>query len=212
MAKRKRTKKRHLRRMPLLLIILCGLIVVGALWGIFKAGEQIDEQLYFPKDKNNPDRLQYQQYVNAAGEEFGVDASVIYAVIYCESNFEADATSSAGAKGLMQMMPATFQEMQGYLKETHEEDELFDPAINIRYGTYYLSRLYKRFGNWETAFAAYNAGPTVVSKWLKDEAYSTDGKTLSHIPYSETSHYVKKVSGMVEKYNEYYQTEVQNDT
>lgn len=219
MAKRKRTKKRLSWLFPFIGILLCSVVIVLILRGISRLGEIIDEYLYFPteetektKDAENsqePEKLLYQQYVTAASHEFDVPESVIYAVIYCESNFDAQAVSAVGAKGLMQMMPATFREMQGYLKETHSEDALLNPEISIRYGTYYLSRMYKHFGNWETAFAAYNAGPTIVSKWLKDAAYSTDGKTLSHIPYSETAHYVKKVSGMVEKYKEYSQTEVQ---
>ncbi len=212
MARRKRTKQRFPWVFTLTVILLCGIATSAVLMSIPEIGKQIDEHLYFPEDTEHPEELMYQEYVSAASEEFGVPQSVIYAVIYCESNFDANAVSSVGAKGLMQMMPATFTEMQGYLKETHDEDDLFDPEISIRYGTYYLSRQYKRFGNWETTFAAYNAGPTIVSKWLKDPTYSTDGETLYHIPYSETSHYVKKVNGMVEKYNEYTQTEVQNDT
>ena len=219
MAKRKRTKQRLSWLLPLIGILLCSVAIVLILRGISRLGEIIDEHLYFPTkqtektpnsdNSDEPEDLLYQEYVSSASREFDVPESVIYAVIYCESNFDADAESAVGAKGLMQMMPATFGEMQGYLKENYAEEALFDPEISIRYGTYYLSRMYKHFGNWETAFAAYNAGPTIVSKWLNDPAYSTDGKTLSHIPYSETSHYVKKVSGMVEKYNEYSQTEVQ---
>ena len=221
MAKRKRSKFSFSWIITLLAILLCAIGVVAIIRGVQEIGNWIEEYLYFPgepddsddsedsDDSNEFDELRYHRYVEAASEEFDVPQSVIYAVIYCESSFEADAVSSAGAKGLMQMMPATFKELQGYLKETHSDDELLDPQISIRYGTYYLSRLYKRFENWETVFAAYNAGPTIVSKWLKDAKYSSDGKTLSHIPYSETSYYVKKVSGMVEKYNEYQHTEVQ---
>ena len=105
-------------------------------------------------------------------------------------------------------MPSTFLELQGYLSETYDDDALFEPQISIRYGTFYLSRMYDRFGDWELAFAAYNAGPTTVSRWLKDEAYSKDGK-LVHIPYEETENYVKKVTDTVEKYKEYYPMEVQ---
>ena len=221
MAKRKRTKCGYQWIITLLAVLLCAVGVVAIIRGIQEIGLMIEEYLYFPEETNDTDdpededapvELLYHEYVQAASEEFDVPRSVIYAVIYCESNFDAEAVSSVGAKGLMQMMPATFKEMQGYLKETHSEDDLLDPEISIRYGTYYLSRMYKRFENWETAFAAYNAGPTIVAKWLKDSKYSSDGKTLSYIPYSETSHYVKKVSGMVEKYNEYQHTEVQNDT
>ncbi len=211
MAKRKSRRTVGGTLFVLFLLILVAVGLVGILRLIDSTGEQIDEHLYFPKDEEDPDRLMYADYVESAAAEFGVDETIIYAIIYSESNFKADALSPVGARGLMQMMPATFAEMQGYLKETYDDDALFQPAINIRYGTYYLSRMYKRFGDWEIAFAAYNAGPTAVSKWLKDERYAKDGK-LVHIPYQETAHYVTKVKGMVEKYKEYYPTEVQNDT
>ena len=212
MAKR-RSKIRSLLHgiFVLALLLLIGAATVGILSLLTETNEQIDEKLYFPKDEAHPEQLKYADLVESASREFGVEEAVIYAVIYCESNFKADAVSSVGARGLMQMMPATFREMQGYLGETYDDDALFEPQVSIRYGTYYLSRMYDRFGDWEIAFAAYNAGPTAVSKWLKDDKYSKDGK-LVQIPYPETENYVKKVTGMVEKYKEYYPTEVQNDT
>lgn len=195
----------------LIMLLAIAVTLAGALSLIHGTGDLIDESLYFPKDKEHPEKLVYADYVSAASEEFGVDEAIIYAVIYCESNFRPEAESDAGARGLMQMMPATFEEMQGYLGETYDADALFEPQISIRYGTYYLARMYDRFGDWEIAFAAYNAGPTAVSKWLKNEEYCQDGK-LVQIPYPETENYVKKVTGMVEKYKELYPTEVQNDT
>lgn len=205
-------KKRGLRRVvfTLLLIVAASVAIVGILHLLHDTGKELDEHLYFPKDEEHPEQLLYADYVRSAAQEFQVEEAVIYAVIYCESNFKADAVSSAGARGLMQMMPATFDEMQGYLGECYDADALFEPQISIRYGTYYLSRLYRYFEDWEIAFAAYNAGPTAVSKWLKNDEYCQDGK-LIQIPYSETAHYVKKVTGMVEKYKEYYSTEEQND-
>ena len=185
------------------LILLAAVALTLILSLIHNTVEWIDEEQYFPKDEEHPERLRYADWVEAASKEFGV--------IWCESNFDPDAVSSVGARGLMQMMPATFEEMQGYLGETYDADALFEPQISIRYGTYYLARMYDRFGDWEIAFAAYNAGPTAVSKWLKDDAHSKDGK-LVNIPYPETENYVKKVAGMVEKYKEYYPMEVQNDT
>lgn len=193
------------------LILLVLVAIMLAIDLLRETDEYLDEEIYFPKDKKDPESLLYEDIVCAASEEFDVDEAIIYAVIYCESNFRADAESSAGALGLMQMMPATFEEMQGYLDEVHETEALFEPEVSIRYGTYYLSRLYRVFGDWEIVFAAYNAGPTRVREWLSDEQYAADGK-LVHIPYPETAHYVEKVKGMVEKYNELNQTEVQNDT
>lgn len=193
------------------LILLVLTAIVLAVHLIHKTDEYLEEKIYFPKDEDEPEQLIYEKYVKSASEEFAVDESVIYAVIFCESNFQADATSSVGAMGLMQMMPATFDEMQGYLNEQYDTEALYEPEVSIRYGTYYLSRLYRIFDDWELTFAAYNAGPTRVLEWLDDDQYTVDGK-LVEIPYPETAHYVEKVKGMVEKYNELYHTEVQDDT
>ena len=86
-------------------------------------------------------------------------------------------------------------------KRNISNDDLFDPATNILYGTTYLRYLLDRFQNeTATALAAYNAGPNAVSTWLKDSSYSSDGKTLHTIPYAETRNYVKKV---LDYYKEY---------
>ncbi len=209
MSRRRRSKLNALLIFLLTLLVLVAIVLAVHL--IQNTGDYLDEKIYFPKDEDDPDRLVYEDYVRAASEEFSVDMAIIYAVIYCESDFDPEATSSVGAMGLMQMMPATFEEMQGYLKETYDTEALYAPEVSIRYGTYYLSRLYRSFGDWEIVFAAYNAGPTRVREWLGDEEYAADGK-LVEIPYPETEHYVEKVKGMVEKYKELYQTEVQNDT
>lgn len=193
------------------LLFLIGIAMVAILSLLHQTGDLIDEEIYFPKDKENPEKLMYADYVTSASKEFGVDESIIFAVIYCESKFEPEVVSSAGARGLMQIMPATFEEMQRYTGEKYDADALFEPQINIRYGTYYLSRMYERFGDWEIAIAAYNAGPTTVSKWLQNEEYCQDGK-LIHIPYSETDKYVTKVTGMVEKYKDMHETETEEKT
>lgn len=213
MSSKKRGAKNKLNLFLLFLLILLTLSAI--IWGVHlmhQTDDYLDEQLYFPKDEEHPEQLKYQQYVRLAAEQFSVDEAVIYAIIYCESNFQPEATSAVGAIGLMQMMPATFDELQGYLNEQYDTEALYLPEVNIRYGTYYLSRLYRTFGDWEIVYAAYNAGPTIVRKWLNDETYSADGK-LVQIPYPETDRYVEKVKGMVEKYKEHFlNTEVQNDT
>ena len=80
-------------------------------------------------------------------------------------------------------------------------DDMYVPEVNIDYGVWLLSYHYGLFGEWETVYAAYNAGPNAVKKWLSDAEYSLDGKTLDKIPYEETSNYREKVS----KYREDYQ-------
>ena len=79
--------------------------------------------------------------------------------------------------------------------------DFYTPEVNIDYGVWLLSYHYGLFGDWETVYAAYNAGPNAVKKWLENPEYSLDGKTLDKIPYEETSNYCEKVS----KYREDYQ-------
>ncbi len=138
----------------------------------------------------------YTAEVEDSCEEFRVDKALIYAVIRTESGFRTDAESSAGAIGLMQLMPDTFTWLQEQLdgKVTYTESDLKTPAVNIRYGVFYLSRLLQQYEDTSTAVAAYNAGTSNVDEWLADPAYSTDGKTLSDIPYQETKKHVDKVN------------------
>ena len=97
-------------------------------------------------------RAQYQSYVNAASQKYGVSAALINGVIQAESSFRPDVTSSAGAQGLMQLMPGTAKE----LGVTNS----FDPAQNIDGGVQYLRKMIDRFdGDLRLALAAYNCGP-----------------------------------------------------
>ena len=84
-----------------------------------------------------------------------------------------------------------------------EDNAVLSPAVNIRYGTYYLSYLYQKFGDWRLTLAAYNAGERRVSEWLDDPALSPDGR-LEHIPFPETAAYVEKVLLAYQKYNQKY--------
>ena len=144
---------------------------------------------------------EYTKSVNAYSNEFGVPKELIWAVIKTESGFDASAVSDAGAVGLMQLTEPTFNEISKQrLKEGLESGMRYDPDTNIRYGTYYLSYLYERYGNWDAALAAYNGGLGNVDEWIGE-----DGKlTLDEIPFRETRNYVKKVNKSREKYEDLY--------
>ncbi len=135
----------------------------------------------------------YAEIVETTADEYGISPSFVYAVIECESGFDKNAVSSVGARGLMQIMPETFLWLQTKTKEELHEDSLFDPETNIKYGCYLYSILFNEFYSEETVVAAYHAGTGNVRKWLKDERYSPDGKTLTDIPFPSTKHYVNKV-------------------
>jgi len=172
----------------LLLSILCGFLF-QIIW------DAVD-RVNYPRE--------YTEYVEKYAERFGVPEYVIYSVIKVESGFESGAVSDRGAVGLMQMMPDTFVWLTTELEENLNAATLYDPDTNIRYGTYYLSKLYLQFGTWDEVYAAYNAGPTKVSEWLKDKKYSENGKNLDSIPYKETEEYVKKLNKANEIYKNLY--------
>lgn len=187
------------RVLAILLIPAVAVLIILAFFTYKEIQEEEERKSY---------SLEYIEYVEQASEEFGVRKEIIFAVIYVESSFRPDVVSDSGAVGLMQMKPKTFQDMQRRLGEEYPDEALTDPAVNIRYGTYYLCYLYNIFDDWEVTFAAYNGGMGNVRKWLEDERYSEDGKTLKDIPFEETARYVKKINAALEKYKEILNSEV----
>lgn len=147
----------------------------------------------------------YSEYVTVYAEAYGVPETLVYAVIRTESDFESGAVSSAGAIGLMQLMPSTFQWLtDDKLFEHLEDGMLYDPETNIRYGTYYLSLLYDRYGRWDLALAAYNGGPGNVDEWLEDDRYADGEGGLKKIPFKETRQFVSRVTEAWEMYEKLY--------
>ena len=140
-------------------------------------------------------QIKYESEITEAHEKYGVPKHIILAVIKTESEFDDDAESSAGAMGLMQLMPETFTDMT---EIENVDGYITDPKYNIDAGVKYLAFLYDRSGNWETVYAAYNAGPGNVDKWLGDES------TLDDIPFPETRAYVRKVTSAAKIYERLY--------
>lgn len=149
--------------------------------------------------------LEFFDYIKENSEKYNVEKELILAVIKSESNFLQDAESKAGAIGLMQIMPRTFDWLQSHnLMPYMDVGHLKNPETNIKYGTYLLSLLKKRYNSVKEVICAYNAGIGTVDKWLKDTHYSVDGKYLKKIPYSDTAAYVKNVLNSYEMYKNLY--------
>ena len=121
----------------------------------------------------------YADLFSRAAGRYGVDASLLAAMASHESGFDSSAVSPAGARGLMQFMPATASGLGV---------DAMDPASAIDGAARYLSSLKKQFGSTELALAAYNAGPGTVSRYGGIP------------PYSETQNYVRAVMSKAEAY------------
>ncbi len=148
----------------------------------------------------------YSQYVERYAQEYELDKLLVYSMIKAESGFDSEAVSPRNAKGLMQIMDSTGEWAAEKISiENFETEQLLEPETNIRIGCWYIARLLKQYDqNMVLALAAYNAGSGNVSKWLKDDSISSDGKTLDRIPFEETRNYVDKIKKYNWMYNKLY--------
>ena len=137
--------------------------------------------------------MKYKEKIKEVSAKYDISAALISSVANVESSFRANRVSSKGAKGIMQLMPETAEWLCSKMGLLYEEDRLFDGEYSINLGGYYLSYLSSLFENEDCVICAYNAGQNKVKQWLSDSNYSTDGVTLTNIPYTETANYLKKV-------------------
>lgn len=137
--------------------------------------------------------VRFADYVETYSAENNLSPFFVYAVIECESGFDPEAVSHVGATGLMQIMPDTFHWISSRLGEERDYSQATVPEISVKYGCHLYGYLMNKYENEETALAAYHAGVGNTDKWLKDERYSADRKSLHTIPFPTTAKYVKKV-------------------
>ena len=142
-----------------------------------------------------PGSVPYRAIVERWCSEYNVNPDLASAVVEVESSGRPEAVSSAGALGLMQLMPATAEAMANELGlAAPSAEDLFDPELNVRLGVYYLSKLRGTFGD-ERAFviAAYHAGPTRVGRWRHRRADLPAAKVVDELAPPKTRAYLKKV-------------------
>ncbi len=169
------------------------MVAVAIVAGVLLAGtvDKAIQELTLP--------LKHEDVIRQQSREKGVDAALIAAVIYSESKF-SDRTSSAGARGLMQITPEAANEIERHSGgTTFKLKDLGDPEINIRYGTYLLRELLDRYdGDVVAALAAYNAGPGNVDEWGGSDL------SVESIPFPETRAYVEEVLDKQRAYRDKY--------
>jgi soluble lytic murein transglycosylase len=144
--------------------------------------------------------LEYDHIVRGHAQNYDLDPALLAAVIYRESKFDADARSSSGAVGLMQLLPDT---AKGIALNTggsrFRVSDLLDPEINVRYGSFYLRRLIRKYDDERLALAAYNAGQANVDEWI------AEGEDIG---FPETREYVDDVFDAREIYARAYADEL----
>jgi soluble lytic murein transglycosylase len=142
--------------------------------------------------------------VEAEADEFGVDALLLVALVRQESVFDVEALSSAGARGLAQLLPGTAALTARGLDVTFYPEWITVPDLNLHLGAAHLAELLKRFGRLEGAVAAYNAGPSPVRRWLERYGTADPDQFIELIPYPETRGYVRSVLRNRELYRALY--------
>jgi soluble lytic murein transglycosylase len=153
--------------------------------------------------------LSYTSIIRQQAAQKQLDPALVAAVIYAETKFDAR-PSSAGAEGLMQILPQTAEFLADRSgATTFHVSDLENPAVNIAYGSYYLRYLLDEYHNNEVlALAAYNGGETNVDRWLAAARRTGRAFTVSQIPFPETQAYVLKVMQAQRDYQSTYASQL----
>lgn len=164
--------KKNLVVVILMIILLCSLVFAGAFL------------LSFP--------IKYKNEIKYYASKYDLTASMVASIIKIESNYDPNAQSSAGAMGLMQILPSTAMDMCERMNIDFKTEDLFDYQKNLDIGCYYLKYLLNVFdGNITNTLSAYNWGMTNVKTWILKG--NSDGYgTINNIPVRETKNYLKK--------------------
>lgn len=181
---------RWYRALPLTVVLIFGLVSF-----VFAFAPSLLFKSMYP--------LRYENEITTSASAHGVDPYLVAAVIRSESSWDPEASSHQGARGLMQLMPETAQDMvaKGLVDgKRYSYENLEDPTVNIEYGCAYLSYLLTYFnGATDRAIAAYNAGMGNVDGWAKQD------KLLHNaITFPETQAYLVRVNMAKARYQELY--------
>ncbi len=153
--------------------------------------------------------LSHQDIIRQQAAQKHLDPALIAGVIYAETKFDPR-PSSAGAQGLMQILPQTAEFLAKRSGATSfTPADLATPQVNIAYGSYYLRYLLDEYrGSSVLALAAYNGGEANVNQWLAAARDHGNRFTIADIPFPETQAYVRKVLSAQADYHRTYRTEL----
>ena len=199
--RRRATRRQWLRRA----LLLVGIVLLAALVVPLVIAPHVDkavQEIALP--------LRHEDIIRQQAAKKGLDPALIAGIIYTESRFR-DQTSVAGAKGLMQILPSTADDIAHRSGGTgFVQGDLADPQINIAYGSFYLRYLLQRYGGNEVlALAAYNGGQGEVDRWIfAARERGEDFDHTRHIPFPETRDYVARVLDVRARYREQYPREL----
>lgn len=190
-------QKKTLLRSALIIIIIAVSVLFGVLYQ--KISVSVDKSKY---------PIEFQDSVSECSERFSVAENVIFAVIKNESDFDSSLLSDDGRIGLMQISSEDFETAKAALKDNYDIGMMYDPATNIKYGTYLLSSMYIRLGSWKAVYAAMVVGSDTVEEWLANDEYAEISENskpkLEKIPDKEADKFVKKMTDTAEKYKILY--------
>ncbi|MDP9122505.1 MAG: transglycosylase SLT domain-containing protein, partial [Acidobacteriota bacterium] len=154
-------------------------------------------KLYYP--------LEYQEAIRASARMNHIPPYLVLGIIRQESAFDAHATSWAGARGLMQLMPATARELARGIGLPFSSDRMADPAFNVQIGTTYLRQVLGMFdGNVELALAGYNGGPYRIKRLWREARTSDLDRFLEGLSIEESKVYVKRILVLSDSYRRLY--------
>lgn len=197
-----------LRTALLIVLALAFLMSAAAITRSYLAAQEERRRLEAEAAERAQHPLYYAGLIEQYAASQGLDPALVSAIILCESSFDPLAESRLGARGLMQLMEDTAAWVAHKLDEDGAEysfDRLYDPETNIRFGTWYLGYLSRRFdGDAKKIVCAYHAGQGNVDSWLSNPQYSHDGVTLDTIPTQDTAAYASRVLRAQAVYQKYY--------
>ena len=174
------------------------LLLVAAIFALYMSYMQFYKAAY---------PLGFKEAVMRYSELYDVPPGLVFAVIRTESGFRPDVESRADARGLMQIQEATFDWVRWRYGKDDDiiYEDLFDPIINIEYGTALLRLLLNDFNTVPNALSAYHAGHGSATRWLANPEFSPDGQNITNIPFRDTRWYVYRVLETWETYRRLYQ-------